>query len=138
MSFSVAGAIFMIASVSGDASSHVDFQRYAQTHEKADLAEKVLSVFAGAATAAAVYKMSEDPIEFYPVRAQANSGGLNFSESLSVNRGGFRFQLSTISLNNGYSVSAAPDYRKDARKMSNILPGYPQPARIVVGVKINY
>ncbi len=138
MGISAAGALFLIAAGATNVSEYLDHDRYVEAAEPAGLADKVLTVVAGAATAAAVYRMSDDAFEYFPLEGRVSGNGFDFRESLSMRRGGFRFQLSAIRQGGGPSVSAAPNFRDDSKKMAHIMPGYPQPARVVIGVKINY
>ncbi len=144
MAMGIAGAFFMLASASTDAAVHDadynDHEKYQAESAASGIADTVFSALAGVATAAAVYRLSDSDnvFEYYPLSTNISGAGLTFSDRLSMQRGGFRFQLSAISRSKTAAFGPAADFRKDARKMANVVPGYPQPARIVIGVKINY
>ena len=144
MAMGIAGALFMLASAATDITIHDadynDHDKYEAASASAGIADTVFNALAGVATAAAVYRLSDsdDVFEYYPLSANVSGNGVNLGDRLSMQRGGFRFQLSAISRNKTAAFGPATEFRKDARKMANIVPGYPQPARIVIGVKINY
>ncbi|MBT8473442.1 MAG: hypothetical protein HKP25_01935 [Marinicaulis sp.] len=168
MSFSIAGAILgalqMMAGAPGEFTAQeilttpaaieilspqsigdFDFSRFAPADKKIGVAKKVLGAVAGAAAAATVVRLSdaEHALAYYPLEARIDDSSVNFTERLAVKHGGMKFQLSAIKSNAGPGTasglqSPAPNFRTDARKMKNIMPGYPQPPKIVIGLKVSY
>ncbi|WDI30043.1 hypothetical protein PUV54_08735 [Hyphococcus flavus] len=134
-----AGAAIVLAEAQTNAPSTYTFFEERLEYAAARTAPRILNVLAEGAAAAAIYRMTDDPVEFYPVEADARGrGGARFADRLSVRRGGMRFRLTAIKSGARSGVNTTPSYRREARNMARAMPGYPQPARIVLGVKVSY
>ena len=99
---------------------------------------KVVRAVVKGIAAIGVSRLSDEPFEYYPLQARFNDDGRGVGDALSVHRGGVRYSLAAVRPAKQANALAGPDFRKDAKKMAAAMPGYPQPARIVIGVKINY
>jgi len=77
-------------------------------------------------------------MEFYPLQASFDGGGRNLGDALSMDRGGMRFSFTAVRHAKTATFSHMPDYREEARNMAKAMPGYPQPARLVIGVRVSY
>ena len=141
MSNSVAGAILLFASAQMsapvepiDANKH----HYSQESFMSGAAGKALYFLASGVAAAGAYRMSDETMEFYPLQASFNADGRSLGDALSMRRGGMRFSFTAVRHAKTANFPNMPDYREEARNMAKAMPGYPQPARIVIGVKVNY
>lgn len=138
MSCSVSTALFIIASGISQAPVIMEDSAYSNEYTQSKAANYVILSLAEFAAAAAVYKWSDDELGYYPLTGYASNDNLNLKSMLSTQYGGYSFELSTISQSHNEIQHFAPSYRESSRKMANILPGYPQPAQLIVGLKIRY
>ncbi|GEM_PF-5794422 len=99
---------------------------------------QILRAVATGAAAIAVYESADQPIEFYPLRFENTGSGFSLADKLRMKRGGFDFAVSAFSPKMTSEAGPVRDARTEARKMSKVIPGYPQPAQLVVGVKISF
>ena len=138
MSISVAGAILLMASNLAGVSNTAEFTAYEASAEKSGLASKIVTTFLGVAATAAVYRHTDSDLEYYPLEARFSTEGVKLRNPLSMERNGLRLQLSPISQGRLQGPGLSRDFKNQSRKMSHIMPGYPQPARVVIGVKVSY
>lgn len=99
---------------------------------------QILRVVAGSVAALAVYETADKPIEIYPLQFESNGSGFSLAEKLSFKRGGFDLSLSAFSPKLTTESGPMREIRNDARKMAKAMPGYPQPAQLVVGLKVAF
>ena len=141
MSINVAGAILLLASAQMGAPVepiNAGEHQYSKESFMSGAGGKALYLLASGVAAAGAYRMSDETLEYYPLQANFRAGGRSLGDTLSMHRGGMRFSFSAVRPANVKTFSEMPDYREEARNMAKAMPGYPQPARIVIGVRVSY
>ncbi|MEQ1929283.1 MAG: hypothetical protein ABL957_01960 [Parvularculaceae bacterium] len=95
---------------------------------------RILLAVAAAAAAVAVAEDSGETLEIYPLQFRSERAG-----------GGPQFQLGGVGLSFAAYRSKVPsdplglvNFRSESRAMGRFMPGYPQPAKVVVGLKVSF
>jgi hypothetical protein len=96
---------------------------------------KILTAVAAAAAAVAVASDSDETLEIYPMQFAAGGRA----------EGGPQFRFGGVGLSFAAYRSKVPsdplglvNFKNDSRAMGRFMPGYPQPAKVVLGVKVSF
>ena len=96
---------------------------------------KLIAAVAAAAAAMAIAEDSGETLEIYPLQfaPEAAAGG---RPQLQI--GGVGLSLAAYRSKVPSDPLGLVNFRSDSRAMGKFLPGYPQPARVVVGLKVSF
>ncbi len=101
-------------------------------------APKFLVTLAAAAAAVAVSEDAEEPLEIHPLHFTTWRAAPRDAGAPHFKLGGMGLSVVAFKPKSGAELPALRDFRSDARAMGKFMPGYPQPARVVVGLKVSF